>query len=310
MFRFSFLLSLAVVFQQSSPSVASIGNRRGSIKDGALTFTSSTIMSNTNKEAKRHLRPVSPTPVMVSDAPEDRNLVSCSTGEMYVEIDLVTDQYPQQTSWELYDPSGKTIKSWKFGEYGFTDMNPNDAWLETVGCIAEDACYTLAIFDSAGNGLVSDDPQYYNGSYRVYVNADAMYSTGIVVESGDVAFGSSIYHTFGKCLDEGAEEGGQKNEVCSEGTSPITLDFVLNDDDGDDVMLYLVDLDAEEIHWNDSYLSGNATEYNYFACLDSNHCANLVFPKGRPSDVKVTYSGKSRFVPFQKRSGTVMSFNC
>lgn len=291
------VLAFAVLSKTSS-AADSISDSRDSILDDSLP---------SNNDVSRHLRPTSTAQSMVSDAPERRKLDSCSTGEMLVEIDLVTDQYPNQTSWKLSDSSGKTIKAWKYGDNGMDDMKPNDAWLDTVGCIAENECYTFAIFDSAGNGMVSDDTdEYYNGSYRVYVNPDPAFNAGLVVESGDAAFGSSISHTFGTCVAMAAEE----EESCAEGTLPVTLDFVFDDGDGEDVSLYLIDLDAEEFVWNEKGLSGNATVHHYFACLNSSNCANLVFPNWRPSDVNVTYNGKNKFVPIPKKSGTVVTYNC
>lgn len=229
---------------------------------------------------------------------------------MFVEIDLVTDQNPQETSWGLYDSAGNTVSSWQYGDHGFDNMQPNEGWLETVGCIPEDACYTFSVFDSAGDGMVSSDHDlYHDGGYWVYVNSDQTFSVGVVVESGDAAFGSSVSHTFGNCDDVPDEAA---IEECPMGTLPVTLDFVTEDASGDDVSLYLVDLATETFLWNDRGLD-NSTEYHYFACLDVSSCANLVISNHGQSNVTVTYNGDVIYDADEQDddgSTTVVACNC
>jgi hypothetical protein len=277
-------------------ALGAIGGANHNHKSPTITAT-----AISNLRADQRLR--SPA---LSSVVSKRKLDSCPNGDMFVQVDFVTDQHPKETSWELYDSSGNTIKSWKYGDYGWDDMQPNDAWLDTVGCIPEDECYTFAVFDNAGNGMVSvDHDAYYDGSYFVYVNPDQTFSEGIVVESGDVAFGSSILHTFGKCTDE------TKEESCPQGTVPVTLDFTTADD-GDDVTMYLVDLGNEAFLWNVRGLR-SATAYHYFACLDATTCANLVLSNHRQSNVTVTYNGEEIYMADEQEDGclsTVVPCNC
>jgi hypothetical protein len=75
---------------------------------------------------------------------------SCPQGQSSVEIVLTPDQWPQETSWTLYDTAGIVIASAPQGTYtGSTPGVP----ISTYICVDELQDYYLEINDSYGDGL-------------------------------------------------------------------------------------------------------------------------------------------------------------
>ena len=75
--------------------------------------------------------------------------------EVTVTIELTTDRYGEETSWELTDPSG-TVQESGSGYDSFTDY-------EIYRCVSAETC-TFTIFDSFGDGICCDNGR---GSYSV-----------------------------------------------------------------------------------------------------------------------------------------------
>ncbi len=82
------------------------------------------------------------------------------------EVVITADNFPNETSWKLFDPNGNEIAAGN-ASGGAT-------------CLVEDACYNFVIYDSYGDGICCG---YGNGSYSLYLE-------GILVGSGG-EFGSS-----------------------------------------------------------------------------------------------------------------------
>ena len=97
----------------------------------------------------------------------------CDDEELTLEI--VLDQYPGETTWEITDESDQVVASG--GNYS---GNPSGTLITENICLPE-ACYTFTIFDSFGDGICC---AYGEGSYTL---SD---SDGIVLASGG-EFGSS-----------------------------------------------------------------------------------------------------------------------
>ncbi len=80
---------------------------------------------------------------------------TCPTGQKRVTIDIVADNYPQETSWTLKNAStGVTLAS---GTYTGTSV-----------CVPENACLLFRINDTAGDGIWHSSYGY--GQYWVYVD--------------------------------------------------------------------------------------------------------------------------------------------
>lgn len=84
-----------------------------------------------------------------------------------VEVNILTDNYGDETSWEITDASNTVVAS---GD-GFSDNAQNDL----LACL-DDGCYTFTIFDSYGDGICCD---FGNGNYElVSPGGDVMGSGG------------------------------------------------------------------------------------------------------------------------------------
>ena len=102
-----------------------------------------------------------------------------------VTLNILSDCYPEETSWELFDQDGILLES----SSDYTDLSQTQI---TESFCLEDGCYTLKMMDSYGDGL--------NGSVWS-CNTDGDYSmtdtdNNILFEMEVVDFGNSITHEF------------------------------------------------------------------------------------------------------------------
>jgi len=102
-----------------------------------------------------------------------------------LEIDILTDRYGSETSWELTDPNGEILF--------YDDLTKNRYEYNYIYCLPPKCDYTFTIYDSFGEGICCDCGQ---GSYSV------TYGGVLVISGGD--FGSQESTTFG-CDDECAD---------------------------------------------------------------------------------------------------------
>ncbi len=84
-----------------------------------------------------------------------------------VELQLVLDRYPGETTWELTDESGTTVASG--GPYSGAGSVKRESF-----CLP-DGCYTFTIFDSYGDGICC---AYGNGSFAVTDSTGATLISG------------------------------------------------------------------------------------------------------------------------------------
>jgi hypothetical protein len=99
----------------------------------------------------------------------------CDPGESEVIVNLTTDQYGTETTWELTDISGATV----FAEGGpYTNLTaPGTDVQDPVSvCIPDYTAVVFNIYDSFGDGISSEDYGY--GSYSVTVNGEEVASGG------------------------------------------------------------------------------------------------------------------------------------
>lgn len=109
------------------------------------------------------------------------------TDGIQVSLELLTDFYPEETTWELVDENGTTIDVG--GPYF------DEATLVTVDwCLAPDACYVFTIFDSANDGICCG---FGEGNYTI------VDSGGNPLISSTGQFGSSESMQF--CLGVGCQ---------------------------------------------------------------------------------------------------------
>lgn len=97
-----------------------------------------------------------------------------------VVLALITDNYPEETTWEVTNAEGTVLYSG--GPYD-EDETPYDIEM----CLNPDSCYTFTIFDSYGDGICCNWGQ---GSYSIL---DAF---GNELLTGNGVFGSSLSSNF------------------------------------------------------------------------------------------------------------------
>ena len=115
-----------------------------------------------------------------SNCPED---CSCEEDDNcvchYVTLELTTDNWPSETSWQITDPDSNVIASASEGTYTSSGATSTEAL-----CMATPGVHTFTIFDSYGDGICCT---YGSGSYTL--------DTGDVSFTGG-EFGSQESHTF------------------------------------------------------------------------------------------------------------------
>lgn len=102
-----------------------------------------------------------------------RSFEAILNGETAV-LELLTDDYPTETTWELQDLNGLVIAEGG----GYTDILT--LYTETF-CLDPEACYVFYMYDSFGDGICCS---YGEGNYRI-INPD-----GEVLLASDGVFGS------------------------------------------------------------------------------------------------------------------------
>lgn len=102
-----------------------------------------------------------------------------------IQFELMTDQYPAETSWDVVNSSGTTIYSG--GPYSGANTLYTDTWE-----LEEADCYTFTIYDSYGDGICC---AYGNGFYKLMDE-----NSTVLFEGGD--FGSEEANPFERTGDE------------------------------------------------------------------------------------------------------------
>ncbi|MDA7787368.1 T9SS type A sorting domain-containing protein, partial [bacterium] len=88
---------------------------------------------------------------------------NCSTESSEVQINLVTDYYPNETSWVLLNSDGETI-----GQLGSDDLESGQSYTD-IFCTKMNAYYTFEIQDDFGDGLLS-------GGYSIVICGETIAS--------------------------------------------------------------------------------------------------------------------------------------
>jgi len=162
-------------------------------------------------------------------------LIECNEGFNSVVMELQTDPYPQETSWDLISETGDTL----YSANGFTEVNT--LYVDSV-CVPNNQEITFHLYDSYGDGLTSGSG---NGQFNFYVCGAQVFS-GSAFESLYSGFftgcdGASII-VFG-CTDENAnnyspdantEDGSCEYDVvlgCTD-TLAVNVDLLADTDDG------------------------------------------------------------------------------
>ncbi len=109
----------------------------------------------------------------------------CNGSMKLLNVTVRTDNWGEETSWEVYDASSGAV-------YALSDVlfGNNTTYTEVI-CIPGNKCYTFVIYDSVGDGLEDGLPFFHVG-----------YDGNAVITSGG-NFGESFAVSFGSDCNEG-----------------------------------------------------------------------------------------------------------
>ena len=122
-----------------------------------------------------------------------------------LEIFILSDEYPSETTWELYEQEGALIASGG----PLADVLTMYAW---DVCLDPNLCYDFTIYDSYGDGICCE---YGDGYYELYVNAIFVGSGGEFVYDETTAVGNGCGQLTGACCLEGGTCVITTAEMCS-----------------------------------------------------------------------------------------------
>ncbi|MCB9187303.1 MAG: T9SS type A sorting domain-containing protein [Flavobacteriales bacterium] len=104
----------------------------------------------------------------------------CSSSEIEIAIQVLTDNYGYETAWNLRDGDGNVLTSG--GQGGVYE---NNSWYGDTICVDENTCLRFEISDQFGDGICCS---YGQGSYTVYMD-------GVQQTTGG-NFSNSAFHIF------------------------------------------------------------------------------------------------------------------
>ena len=112
----------------------------------------------------------------------------CNSNEVEITINITTDNYPLETSWQLVDQNGF---GWNISPGDL--LSANTTYTYTY-CVPDTNCYTFTMLDTYGDGLCGSCWGGTDGNYTVSYD-------GVIVASMSTAdFGSSeITSNIGHC---------------------------------------------------------------------------------------------------------------
>jgi serine protease len=129
---------------------------------------------------------------------------SCASGEIFVEIELQTDNYAEETSVALTRSDGTALVTG-------TALDSNRAYAARR-CVSANDCYTFTITDSEGDGICCEFGQ---GSFDVNVDGQR------VGGGGDFGFENSV--SFGQCTPPSVDVGLFLRTDAFPGETRVTL---------------------------------------------------------------------------------------
>lgn len=98
---------------------------------------------------------------------------TCPSGQALVTLDLLTDNYPDETTWEI--KNSNSIVLFSGGPYGIRGTR----YIEDEMCVIKGQSYEITVFDSYGDGICCS---YGEGNYKVTCD-----NVTVVTSSGEFA---------------------------------------------------------------------------------------------------------------------------
>ncbi len=229
----------------SALTAATIQLKQGSTVLNTVNWTGNLATYETEEVTVGNVNPSSPTTytIVISSTDDDASnntlsqLISPapSSTTTNVTINITTDRYGSETTWELKNSSGTTIASG--GPYANMSSNGTTTQPVVNATLVNGECYTMTVFDEYGDGM---DSGYGQGFFNV---KDA--NNNILVSGGD--FGDEAS---GKFIGPGAAAGIEEGTVAEMNVFPNPATSVINvvfEADNADYTLAVTDLQGRTV---------------------------------------------------------------
>lgn len=122
----------------------------------------------------------------------------CGEDQVEIIIDLLTDQYASETTWELLDSDGQLLL--QNGE-----LSDNTQYSDTI-CIAAEMCVTFTIYDSFNDGLFND------AGVQIYVDGNQVADISDFQSSATVTINCAPGQDCSSAIDVGLSTYAYKPE--------------------------------------------------------------------------------------------------
>lgn len=226
-------------------------------EEGSFTFHIENLLDGNNQIAVNVLE-------LNNDADEipSNNFVdwtlSAKPGGEEITLHLTTDNFPQETTWELVDSSNQVIQA----EGPFADQQN---LYTTQFCLDPDACYTFIIYDAFGDGMSA---QGVTGDYEI-VNGEG----NVIASLPKPNFGLSDASQFcltGECqLQALALVGNESSPGAGDGWATIEVDNSLGN--------ITYSLNGGIFQSSNTFLNLNAGEYTLIVQDDASCGDTILF---------------------------------
>jgi len=180
------------------------------------------------------------------------SIPTCTEEEMLVTVNLLTDRYGNETSWEVVrDEDGFTVMAGA----GFGNRESSSA----SHCLPAN-CYTFQIYDSFGDGIWGE---FGKGSFDVTVDEELILEGGNFTLTDSATFG-------GDCVPLSTDPKPELPPFVE-----ITL-VLLTDAYPGETQVTLEDLNTGEVYWEDEIFLDSDTEYTLNQEIDPTGCYSFV----------------------------------
>ena len=182
---------------------------------------------------------------------------------MTVQIRIVTDNYPGETSWELNDPeSGLMLER----ESGYTDSkHENNHRI----CLPAGSCFTFKIFDSMRDGISTP------GGYEVTVDGTIVSSTLTSIDGSIAVFDDEEDTVQFGCVPTikptTSPTSSPSHTLCKPSEITVTI-TIQTDDYPDETSWGLIDAETGTLLIQSSEYTKEAHLYHHQHCLPAGSC--------------------------------------
>ena len=207
----------------------------------------------------------------------------CASNEIEITINITTDNYPTETSWQLTDQNG-----------GGWFINPGDLTLTNTTytytyCVPDTNCYVFTISDTWGDGICCG---YGNGSYSVLVD-------GNTIVSGGSFQSSETSYNIGGCQSPSSS--------CSANEQEFFIS-ITTDNYPTETSWQLVDQNGGGWFINPGDLTQSNTTYTWSICVPDTNCYTFTILDTYGDGICCGWGSGSYFVNYGGSPNSIWGF--